>query len=109
MEWVQKRVEAWIEQRQKQGWRWEWKWNWPLTSWGNQEEEKYKLRRRYQLQLLCHAVKVDTIADLQDILCAMVLSECVYKVTLFLFLFIKRILLRYQCFIRPIRRFISIA
>uniref|UniRef100_A0A8R7QQX8 Fungal lipase-type domain-containing protein n=1 Tax=Triticum urartu TaxID=4572 RepID=A0A8R7QQX8_TRIUA len=36
-------------------------------------------RRRIQLRELCRAVRVDTIAELQELLCAMVLAECVYK------------------------------
>jgi hypothetical protein len=37
-------------------------------------------RRRHQLRELCRAVRVDTFAELQELLCAMVLAECVYKV-----------------------------
>jgi hypothetical protein len=37
-------------------------------------------RRRRQLCELCRAVRVDTLAELQELLCAMVLAECVYKV-----------------------------
>jgi hypothetical protein len=37
-------------------------------------------RRRRQLRELCRAVRVDTIPELQELLCAMVLAECVYKV-----------------------------
>lgn len=37
-------------------------------------------RRKKQLQDLCFAVKADSVSDMQDILCCMVLSECVYKV-----------------------------
>ncbi|KAH9315227.1 hypothetical protein KI387_023854 [Taxus chinensis] len=81
MESVQKRVEEWIGQRNREGWRWSWKW--PLSTRDNKKEEKqkeeYRLRRRYQLQFLCNAVKADNVEELQDILCAMVLSECVYK------------------------------
>ncbi|KAL0436693.1 UNVERIFIED_CONTAM: hypothetical protein Sradi_0377200 [Sesamum radiatum] len=35
--------------------------------------------RKKQLQELCNAVKAETLSDLQEILCCMVLSECVYK------------------------------
>ncbi|MBA0653147.1 hypothetical protein Goklo_020349 [Gossypium klotzschianum] len=47
-------------------------------------EQRQKLhqeyeRRKRQLQELCRAVKADSLSDLQDILCCMVLSECVYK------------------------------
>jgi hypothetical protein len=37
-------------------------------------------RRRRQLRELCRAVRVDNIPELQELLCAMVLAECVYKV-----------------------------
>jgi len=33
----------------------------------------------FQLRELCRAGRGDTIAELQELLCAMVLSECVYK------------------------------
>ena len=42
-------------------------------------QEEYE-RRRKQLNDLCFTVKADSISDLQEILCCMVLSECVYKV-----------------------------
>lgn len=41
-------------------------------------EDEFK-RRKKQLEDLCHAVKAESVADLHDILCCMVLSECVYK------------------------------
>ena len=41
--------------------------------------EEYQ-RRKKQLHNLCIAVKADSLSDLQDIMCCMVLSECVYKV-----------------------------
>lgn len=40
--------------------------------------EEYERRSR-QLRELCRAVRVDTVAELQELLCAMVLAECVYK------------------------------
>lgn len=40
--------------------------------------EEYQ-RRKKQLHNLCIAVKAESLSDLQDILCCMVLSECVYK------------------------------
>lgn len=36
-------------------------------------------RQRRQLHDLCRAAKAESIADLQEILCSMVLAECVYK------------------------------
>lgn len=41
-------------------------------------QQEYELRKK-QLHDLCNAVKAESVADLQDILCCMVLSECVYK------------------------------
>ena len=41
-------------------------------------QQEYERRKR-QLQELCRAVKADSLSDLQDILCCIVLSECVYK------------------------------
>lgn len=60
-----------------------WQWQWP--PWKGREEEKRRIReelelRRKQLQELCRAVKVESVADLQEVLCCMVLAECVYKV-----------------------------
>lgn len=60
-----------------------WQWQWP--PWKGREEEKRRIReeldlRRKQLQQLCRAVNVDSLAELQDVLCSMVLAECVYKV-----------------------------
>ncbi|MBA0732382.1 hypothetical protein Gogos_016480 [Gossypium gossypioides] len=59
------------------------RWQWPPWNTGGREhrqrlQQEYERRKR-QLQELCRAVKVDSISDLQDILCCMVLSECVYK------------------------------
>ncbi|KAF3336019.1 hypothetical protein FCM35_KLT20526 [Carex littledalei] len=60
-----------------------WQWQWPL--WKVTEEEKRWIReelelRQKQLQELCLAVNVESIADLEVVLCRMVLVECVYKV-----------------------------
>lgn len=54
---------------------------WP---WSNDREQRKRLhqeyeRRRRQIQDLCRTIKADSVSDLQDILCSMVLSECVYK------------------------------
>ncbi|KAJ4814837.1 Lipase class 3-like [Rhynchospora pubera] len=59
-----------------------WQWQWP--PWKGREEEKRRIReelelRRKQLQELCRAVKAESLADLQEVLCSMVLAECVYK------------------------------
>ncbi|XP_057534674.1 uncharacterized protein LOC130813013 isoform X2 [Amaranthus tricolor] len=55
---------------------------WP--PWSTDREHQRKLqeefeRRRKQLNDLCLAIKAESVSDLQDILCCMVLSECVYK------------------------------
>lgn len=68
----------------------QWRMRWP---WKNDREQRKKLqeeyeRRRKQLHNLCCAVKADSISDLQEILCCMVLSECVYKVLIFSALFL---------------------
>ncbi|CAN4093296.1 unnamed protein product [Withania somnifera] len=64
-------------------WPQQWKMvvRWPWADASEQRklmQEEYK-RRKKQLQDLCHAVKAESVVDLQDILCCMVLSECVYK------------------------------
>lgn len=41
-------------------------------------QEEYD-RRLKEVQTLCKAIRADDIHDLQQILCAMILSECVYK------------------------------
>lgn len=94
MDSLQHRVESWIrDQRTKilnVPWPPQWQWGmvvrWP---WTNGREQRKRLheeaeRRKKQLQDLCYAVKAESITDLQDILCCMVLSECVYKVPLLL-------------------------
>lgn len=86
MDWsLQQKVESWIrDQRTKIGWAVKWPVvviNWPWTN-GQQQRKRIKEeyeRRKRQLVNLCHAVKADSLSDLQDILCCMLLSECVYK------------------------------
>ncbi|GAB2282419.1 hypothetical protein Dimus_016963 [Dionaea muscipula] len=89
MEALQRRVESWIrEQRSRmpklpslpqiQCPRVKW------PPWSDDREQRKKIqeeyeRRRKQLHDLCRAVKAESVSDLQDILCCMVLSECVYK------------------------------
>lgn len=61
-------------------------WRWPPWRRGNKKEEEEKRvreeleRRRLQIKDLCQALKVYTQSDLNDLLCSMVLCECVYKV-----------------------------
>ncbi|GAB4841485.1 hypothetical protein Ancab_022201 [Ancistrocladus abbreviatus] len=89
MEAVQRRVESWIRDQRSRipkmpslpqtQWL---KAKWP--PWSNDREQRKKLkeeyeRRRKQLHDLCRAVKAESVSDLQDILCCMVLAECVYK------------------------------
>ncbi|KAJ1279184.1 hypothetical protein BS78_04G135800 [Paspalum vaginatum] len=90
------RVESWIRDQaaRLQPWaaalpqapRWPWPpprpaWPWP----GDRMRQRDRMfreefeRRRRQLRELCRAVRVDTVAELQELLCAMVLAECVYK------------------------------
>ncbi|KAL5562194.1 hypothetical protein UlMin_031941 [Ulmus minor] len=87
MDSIQTKVELWIkEQRAKimkvswgpLQWRLRWPWN------GGDREQRKRLQeefdsRRKQLRDLCRAFKADSVSDLQEILCCMVLSECVYK------------------------------
>lgn len=59
----------------------QWRMRWP---WTNHREQKKRIkeeyqRRRKQLNDLRLALKTDSLSDLQDLLCCMVLSECVYK------------------------------
>ncbi|KAF6165466.1 hypothetical protein GIB67_028025 [Kingdonia uniflora] len=83
MEGLQNRVETWIIDQSKRIPKVSWaQLRWP--PWKNGREERKMLqeeyaRRKKQLQDLCHAVKADSVGDLQDILCSMTLSECVYK------------------------------
>ncbi|KAL6555620.1 hypothetical protein OROHE_007292 [Orobanche hederae] len=89
METLQTKVETWIRDQstkiRKVTWHPPWrlvvKWPWPPN--GRREQQK-KIQeeleyRKKQLQDLCYAVKAETLSDLQEILCCMVLSECVYK------------------------------
>ncbi|XP_043709847.1 uncharacterized protein LOC122658795 [Telopea speciosissima] len=86
METLHHRVESWIRDRGNWILKVQWppqfaQFRWP---WKNDREQRKKLqeeyeRRKKQLHELCHAVKADSVSDLQDILCCMVLSECVYK------------------------------
>ena len=84
------RVESWVRDqaaRLPQAPRWPWPpprpaWPWPGDRRRQRERmfrEEYERRSR-QLRELCRAVRVDTVAELQELLCAMVLAECVYKV-----------------------------
>ncbi|KAK8955371.1 hypothetical protein KSP40_PGU000558 [Platanthera guangdongensis] len=90
------RVESWIkEQKAKMALVWPPptllappKWHWPRwPTWKAEQDRREQdrlLRLEYekqqrQLQDLCQAVKADSVADLQEILCSMVLAECVYK------------------------------
>lgn len=59
----------------------QWRLRWP---WKDDREQRKKIREEYerrskQLHDLCRAVEAESMSDLQDILCCMVLSECVYK------------------------------
>ncbi|KAK4268198.1 hypothetical protein QN277_024884 [Acacia crassicarpa] len=86
MEFIQNRVEPWIRDQRakllKVSWGpLQWRMKWP---WTNEREQKKKIqeeyeRRRKQLQDLCRAIKAESVSELQEILCCMVLSECVYK------------------------------
>ncbi|KAK7350571.1 hypothetical protein VNO77_09342 [Canavalia gladiata] len=88
MEFIQSRVEPWIrDQREKLlglkvSWGpLQWRMKWPWTSHREQKkriQEEYQ-RRRKQLNDLCLALKAESVSELQDLLCCMVLSECVYK------------------------------
>uniref|UniRef100_A0ACD5Z7I0 Uncharacterized protein n=1 Tax=Avena sativa TaxID=4498 RepID=A0ACD5Z7I0_AVESA len=65
------------------------RWPWPplrAPVWpGDRRRQRERMfreefeRRSIQLRELCRAVRVDTVAELQELLCAMVLAECVYK------------------------------
>ncbi|XP_050205834.1 uncharacterized protein LOC126655636 [Mercurialis annua] len=89
MQSIQSRVETWIKDQTskilKVSWGpLQWRMKWP--PWINADREQHRKliqqeyeRRRLQLHDLCDAVKADSISDLQDILCCMVLAECVYK------------------------------
>jgi hypothetical protein len=82
MAWLQRQFEE--QQRQlsigsSRPWSaWPVKWKWP---WQGVKERKQSLEKDYnrKLQAVCSAVKAENVGDLQDLLGAMVLSECVYK------------------------------
>ncbi|CAM8985157.1 unnamed protein product [Rhodiola kirilowii] len=88
MESLQHRVESWIRDQRtkflKVSWGpLQWRIKWPWMGNGDKESrkkiyEEYE-RRRKQLEDICLAVKAESVSELQDILCCMVLSECVYK------------------------------
>ncbi|KAG2672644.1 hypothetical protein I3760_13G051900 [Carya illinoinensis] len=87
MESIHSRVESWIrDQRAKilkvswgpLQWRMRWPWNKDDREQRKKIQEEYE-RRKKQLHDLCRALKAESVLDLQDILCCMVLSECVYK------------------------------
>lgn len=89
MEAIHHRVESWIRDQKakflKVSWGpLQWRMRWPPWINVDEREQRKKIqaeyeRRRKQLHDLCLAVKAESLADLQDILCCMVLAECVYK------------------------------
>ncbi|KAJ4825059.1 hypothetical protein Tsubulata_034668 [Turnera subulata] len=89
MEMMHHRLESWIREQKdkflKVSWGpLQWRMRWPPWINGDEREQRKRIqaeyeRRRKQLDDLCLAVKAESVADLQDILCCMVLSECVYK------------------------------
>ncbi|KAI3461816.1 hypothetical protein Pfo_018479 [Paulownia fortunei] len=88
METLQRRVETWIRDQSTKimrvtwppPWRMVVQWPWPNGRREQQKKIQEELEcRKKQLQDLCNAVKAETLSDLQEILCCMVLSECVYK------------------------------
>ncbi|EEF29329.1 hypothetical protein RCOM_0318150 [Ricinus communis] len=89
MEALQSRVETWIKDQKskilKVSWGpLQWRMRWPPWIHSDRQQQRKMIqqeyvRRRKQLHDLCHAVKADSVSDLQDILCCMVLAECVYK------------------------------
>lgn len=89
MESIQSRVESWIRDQRARFLRvsWgpiQWRFRWPPWN-GGDGDQRIKIRREYekrkkQIEDLCLALKSESVEDLQDILCCMVLSECVYKV-----------------------------
>lgn len=91
MESIQSRVESWIRDQRARFLRvsWgplHWRFRWPPWN-GEDADQRVKIRREYekrkkQIHDLCLALKSESVEDLQDLLCCMVLSECVYKVDL---------------------------
>ncbi|KAB1224135.1 hypothetical protein CJ030_MR2G024429 [Morella rubra] len=87
MESMQSRVESWIRDQRakilKVTWGpLQWWMRWPWNNDGRKQrkmlQEEYE-RRKKQLNDLCLALKAESVSELQDVLCCMVLSECVYK------------------------------
>ncbi|CAH9129376.1 unnamed protein product [Cuscuta epithymum] len=88
METLHRRIETWIKDQSarimsltRPPLQWPMAVKWP---WGDGKEQRKRVqeefeRRKKQLKDLCFAVKAESVSDLQDILCCMVLSECVYK------------------------------
>lgn len=86
---LRSRVESWIKNQTARigvaclpsppQWRWP-----PWKGRHDRRDQERRLREEFERRLLnlCRAVKADSVADLQEILCSMVLSECVYKVGL---------------------------
>ncbi|VVA96811.1 unnamed protein product [Arabis nemorensis] len=88
MESIQSLVESWIRDQRARFLRvsWgplQWRFRWPPWN-GGDADQRVKIRQEYekrkkQIQDLCLALKSESVEDLQDLLCCMVLSECVYK------------------------------
>ncbi|KAL4571874.1 hypothetical protein LXL04_018641 [Taraxacum kok-saghyz] len=87
MESLQQRVESWIRDQRTKLLKVTWPQQWPTAMkwpWIKGREHRKRMqeefkRRKKQLHNLCIALKADSLSDLQDVLCCMVLSECVYK------------------------------
>ncbi|KAM7265410.1 hypothetical protein ACFE04_003093 [Oxalis oulophora] len=95
VEAIQNRVETWIKDQRTKilnvsswsqlQWRTIRRWPpWNILSNGDRRHHRKFVqqeveKRKKQLASLCAALKAENVADLHDILCAMVLSECVYK------------------------------
>ncbi|KAL3682223.1 hypothetical protein R1sor_000245 [Riccia sorocarpa] len=87
---MRQQVDSWAQQQraalrvppQFSGWPpWHWQLKLPWHEDKNRKEElqeEYR-RRKEQIESLSAALKVDNLAELQDVLGAMVLAECVYK------------------------------
>ncbi|KAK7389317.1 hypothetical protein VNO78_24206 [Psophocarpus tetragonolobus] len=86
MELIQSRVEPWMREQRarllglKEKVSWgplQWRMKWP---WASHREHKKRIQQEFlRLRNLCRALRADSVSDLQDLLCCMVLSECVYK------------------------------
>lgn len=87
MESLHHRVETWIRDQRSRILRVTWPNQWRIAvpwPWINGQEQRKRVqeeydRRKKQLYRLCSALKAESVSDLQDVLCCMVLSECVYK------------------------------